>query len=238
MDRGLAAAARRVVGDRRTAVAARAAETEGRTPPRAGSGLPDRHPLRDAQRHPLGDVATRTRVWQRGDVSAPPARLANGRGLGPNPPGATRPSRRGRQDRLVPGSARRGERPGKKGGVAVGPNRTDRGTGGTKRHLVTDRRGIPLAVRLTGANRHESTVFEELLDAIPPIKRPSGRRCRRPDKLHADKAYDAPRAAAGRSPADGSRSGSPARGSSPRSGWAATAGWLSARWRGSTATAV
>jgi len=79
------------------------------------------------------------------------------------------------------------------GGVAVGPNPTDRGKGGTKCHLVTDRRGIPLAVRLTGANRHESTVFEELLDAIPPIKRPSGQRRRRPDKLHADKAYDVPR---------------------------------------------
>jgi transposase len=75
----------------------------------------------------------------------------------------------------------------------VGPNPTDRGKGGTKRHVVTDRRGIPLAARLTGANRHESMVFEELIDAIPPIKGPSGRRRTRPDKLHADKAYDMPR---------------------------------------------
>ena len=36
-------------------------------------------------------------------------------------------------------------------------------------------------------------VFEELLDAIPPIKTPAGRRRRRPGKLHADKAYDIPR---------------------------------------------
>lgn len=78
------------------------------------------------------------------------------------------------------------------------PNPTDRGKGGTERHLVTGR-GIPLAVRLTGANRHESTVFEELLDAIPPIKRPSGQRCRRPDKLHADRAYDVPRCRRARS---------------------------------------
>ena len=77
--------------------------------------------------------------------------------------------------------------------MAVGPNPTDRGKGGTKRHLVTDWRGIPLAVRLTGANRHESTVFEELLDATPPIKHTSGQRRRRPDKFHADKAYDVPR---------------------------------------------
>ena len=58
---------------------------------------------------------------------------------------------------------------------------------------MVDRRGVPLAARLSGANRHESTVFEELLDAVPPIKRPSGRRRKRPDKLHADKAYDIPR---------------------------------------------
>jgi transposase len=58
---------------------------------------------------------------------------------------------------------------------------------------VVDRRGTPLAVRLTGANRHDSVPFEEVVDAIPPIARPSGRRRRRPTKLHADKAYDAPR---------------------------------------------
>jgi transposase len=58
---------------------------------------------------------------------------------------------------------------------------------------VGDRAGIPLASLLTGANRHDSTVFEALLDAIPPIKTPAGRRRKRPGKLHADKAYDIPR---------------------------------------------
>ncbi len=61
------------------------------------------------------------------------------------------------------------------------------------RHIAADGRGIPLVARLTGANRHESTVFEEVIDAIPPIKRPSGQRRKRPDKAHADKAYDVPR---------------------------------------------
>ena len=56
-----------------------------------------------------------------------------------------------------------------------------------------DRRGPPLAVCLTGANRHDSTVFEALVDAIPPIKRPSGQRRQRPAKLPADKAYAIPR---------------------------------------------
>ncbi len=58
---------------------------------------------------------------------------------------------------------------------------------------MVDRAGIPLAACLTGANRHDSMVFEDLLDAIPPIRRPSGQRRKRPAKLHADKAYDCPR---------------------------------------------
>jgi hypothetical protein len=60
-----------------------------------------------------------------------------------------------------------------------------------KRHIISDRRGVPLAVALTAANVHDSMVFEELIDAVEPIKRPGrGRPRRRPEKLHADKAYD------------------------------------------------
>ena len=40
------------------------------------------------------------------------------------------------------------------------------------------------------ANRHDSQLFEDLLDAVPPIRTPAGRRRRRPGKLHADKGYD------------------------------------------------
>jgi transposase len=83
--------------------------------------------------------------------------------------------------------------PGKKGGTATGPDPTNRGKPGTKRHLVSDRCGTPLVTRITGANRHDSIVFEELIDAIPPIQCPSGQRRLRPDKVHADKAYDIPR---------------------------------------------
>ncbi|TFZ61113.1 IS5 family transposase [Methylorubrum sp. Q1] len=81
--------------------------------------------------------------------------------------------------------------PAKKGAPATGPNPTDRGKPGTKRHLVTDARGTPLGLLLTGANRHDSPQMAPTLDAIPPLG--TGRRGRprhRPDKLHADKAYD------------------------------------------------
>ena len=58
---------------------------------------------------------------------------------------------------------------------------------------MVERGGLPLAQLLSGANRHDSIVFEDLIDAIPPIRQPKGRRRRRPDKVHADKAYDYPR---------------------------------------------
>jgi hypothetical protein len=54
-----------------------------------------------------------------------------------------------------------------------------------------DRQGVPLAVRLTAANVHDSKVLEALLDAVPALR--TGRRGRprcRPAKLHADRGYD------------------------------------------------
>jgi IS5 family transposase len=47
-----------------------------------------------------------------------------------------------------------------------------------------------LTVVLSGANANDSTMFEAVLDDVPPILMPTGRRRRRPGKVHADKAYD------------------------------------------------
>jgi transposase len=58
---------------------------------------------------------------------------------------------------------------------------------------VVDRNGIPLAIRLSAANAHDSTQLLPLVDAIPSIIGPRGKPGRprkRPAKLHADKAYD------------------------------------------------
>ena len=49
---------------------------------------------------------------------------------------------------------------------------------------------MPLAARVGPANRHDSTEFEAMLDAVPPTRTPAGRRRKRPGKLHADKGYD------------------------------------------------
>lgn len=47
-----------------------------------------------------------------------------------------------------------------------------------------------MALCVTGANRHDSIVFEHLVDALPAIRGKRGRPLRWPTKLHADKAYD------------------------------------------------
>jgi transposase len=95
--------------------------------------------------------------------------------------------------RLVAGERGQLERTGEKGGEQIGPNPTDRGKAGSKYHVVVDRNGIPLAVHLSAANTHDSTLLVPLVDAIPPIIGPRGKPGRprkRPAKLHADKAYD------------------------------------------------
>jgi transposase len=89
------------------------------------------------------------------------------------------------------GGDRLGHRGGPPGGAATGPNPTERGKAGAKRHLLVDRRGSPLAFTLSGANIPDGKMMEPTLEALAPIKRPVGRPRKRPAKRHADKAYDA-----------------------------------------------
>jgi transposase len=56
--------------------------------------------------------------------------------------------------------------------------------------LAVEGSGLPLSVLVTGANTNDSLVFEALLDDIPAVRTPAGRRRRRPEKVHGDKAYD------------------------------------------------
>ena len=55
---------------------------------------------------------------------------------------------------------------------------------------MVDRRGTPLGVRLSPANRHDSLMLAPTLDAVPGVRHGRGRPRKRPKKLHADKAYD------------------------------------------------
>jgi transposase len=73
----------------------------------------------------------------------------------------------------------------------TGPNPTDRAKRGSKRDLICDGRGVPLAVRLTGANRNDSQEALALVDAIPPLHGDRGRPRQRPDCVLGDRGYDA-----------------------------------------------
>ena len=77
------------------------------------------------------------------------------------------------------------------GGDQTGPNPTDRAKRGSKRHLICDGRGVPLAVRLTGANRNDAQEALGLVDAIPPLHGERGRPRQRPDCVLGDRGYDA-----------------------------------------------
>jgi len=76
------------------------------------------------------------------------------------------------------------------GGAHTGPNPTDRGKLGTKRHTLTDQRGAPLAVVVTGANCHDMKAATATLDNLP-IRR-SRPTPEHPQHLCLDKGYDYP----------------------------------------------
>ena len=147
----------------------------------------DRHPVCPALGHPVGDAGPGDGLWLWHDLLAQAARRATGRRLG------SPPSRPARPLGLEPSLSGQRLCPREKAGEKTGPNPTDRGRPGCKRHLITDANGVPLAIRLTPANGHDSRCFENLIDAVPSIRQCWGRPRRPPAKLHADKAYDAPR---------------------------------------------
>ena len=81
--------------------------------------------------------------------------------------------------------------PGSSWGLQSGPNPTDRAKLGSKRHLICDGRGVPLAIQLTGANRNDSQQALSLVDAIPTLQGEPGRPRHRPDRVLGDRGYDA-----------------------------------------------
>lgn len=70
----------------------------------------------------------------------------------------------------------------------TGPNPTDRAKSGTKRSLLVEGRGIPLAIVIAGANRHDMKLTEATLEAqqiVPCDLEPGEHR-----HLCLDRGYD------------------------------------------------
>jgi len=76
------------------------------------------------------------------------------------------------------------------GGDEIGPNPTDRGKNGTKRSILTDGGGGPLAVVIAPANVHDTRLLEQTIEAIV-VERPEPTE-EQPQHLCLDKAYDNP----------------------------------------------
>jgi transposase len=75
------------------------------------------------------------------------------------------------------------------GGDETGPNPTDRRKPGTKQHLVVDRHGVPLEIRITGANRSDVREIIPLVANIPSIAGKPGHPLEKPEVVQADRAY-------------------------------------------------
>jgi hypothetical protein len=71
----------------------------------------------------------------------------------------------------------------KRGGELTGPNPTDRGTAGTKYHLVVATDGLPLGVVASAAHVHDTRLFPHLLRLAQVVRAAIGR-------LYADAAHD------------------------------------------------
>ena len=121
---------------------------------------------------------------------ATPTRLAKGRYLKQDTPHPNEPFTGKGQDRLFSCSGRFGFSASRFWGAKTGPNATDRRKLGSKHHLITDTNGIPFAVKVTGANRHDVTQLLPLVESIPPIAGKVGHPRKRPDCVLGDRAYD------------------------------------------------
>jgi transposase len=110
--------------------------------------------------------------------------------VGPAAPGAADRAAPCREAGLVPGGDRRLPPPGPSGRPKTGPSPVDRARPGSKHHVITDAGSTPLAITLTGGNRHDITQLLPLLDAIPRIRGVTGRPRHRPRQLFADRGYD------------------------------------------------
>ena len=74
------------------------------------------------------------------------------------------------------------------GGEKTGPNPTDRGKSGVKRSVLTEGHGVPIAMVIEGANRHDMKLLRPTIESII-IERPEPTE-KRPQGMCLDKGYD------------------------------------------------
>jgi Transposase DDE domain len=121
---------------------------------------------------------------------APVERVGQGRGVRAAPPGGAGPTPSGGPVGLVARERGLGQCARQTRGDHVGANPVDRGKPGSKIHLACEGSGLPLTAVVTAANISDVTMLAAVLDDVPAVLTPAGRRRTRPGKLDADKGYD------------------------------------------------
>jgi transposase len=176
----------------RTDIAATEAETLSISRPPAAdpSTVPDRDFIRSQDRHSLGVSSAGDGLRVRRKLLAPTSAMAESGSMEKAPPTVAQSFAGSGPDRLVKSDCRQFFGPGLFWGAQTGPNPTDRRKMGTKHHLLTDAQGVPLAVTITGANRHDVTQLIPLVQAVEPIAGKVGHPRFRPEKVQGDRAYD------------------------------------------------
>lgn len=174
------------------------AAAQGQAQASCASGTQTHHPsasvdgylVRATNRDSLGGLATGNGLRLGGQLLAALGRMATRGGVGAGTPVAAHPLAGGGANRMVAHDCRQlfGARHAR--GKKTGPNPTDRRKAGSKHHLITDARGIPLATILTSANAHDVTQLLPLVGAIPALRGRCGRPRRRPTCVQGDRAYD------------------------------------------------
>jgi len=187
---GQASAHGRAMGTCGAGVARAKAAAQRWTATNSQSKRPDWNSFRTQNRNRLGGSSPRDGLRVRDDLLAAIAGMAGRGRVGRHPARFAQPPASRGSNRLV--TRRGGQRQRSRcfWGAQTGPNPTDRRKSGSKHHIITDAQGIPLATKLTGANRHDVTQLLALVDAIPPISGKPGRPRRRPDQVLGDRGYD------------------------------------------------
>jgi len=75
------------------------------------------------------------------------------------------------------------------GGEHTGPNPTDRGKNGCKRHIICDTNGIPLVIQTGPANKRDEQLVEPMLKQFPPLRDRHGKKRTKPKALQGDRGY-------------------------------------------------
>lgn len=163
--------------------------TEGRSPTGFEPGLFDRDPVHSQERASLEHASPGIGLWQRCYLLATTAGVDPSRGVAGIASSAVASFG---QTWIDPTFARRHrQRFGAScfWGSHTGPNPTDRAKKGCKRHVITDARGVPLAVETGPANEPDQQRALALLDKIPAVAGRRGRPRGKPTRFQGDGAY-------------------------------------------------